>query len=214
MSRTFDDRPSSFRGTYEIQSIILVGWQAYRASHVSFRLHPRVRCTKDLADSVDLRTKDAFGRNPLYYTCLCGHVCAAHFVVIRAYGGVEVRRSPSNPPLYCYSTTTETCLENPQASSWSRFMTTWPFIPTRTVCVKRLVKSTVSPTLQVYLLHKPPAPLLGAHVAHDLSCKTYATNYIYEFPSDSPSHGAIKKRRHIPLLLRKRDWWCGHGEGR
>lgn len=72
--------------------------QASRVSHFFFpRLNPHVRCTKDLADSVDLRTRDAFGRNPLYYTCLCGHVCAAHFVVVRAYGGVEVRRLPPNP---------------------------------------------------------------------------------------------------------------------
>ncbi|CAM9840686.1 unnamed protein product [Ectocarpus sp. 4 AP-2014] len=44
---------------------------------------------KDIADSVDLRRNDDFGRNALYYSCLCGHVHAAHFVVVRAYGDVE-----------------------------------------------------------------------------------------------------------------------------
>eukprot|EP00903_Cladosiphon_okamuranus_P006871 g6692.t1 len=44
---------------------------------------------RDFADSVDLRTSDAFGRNALYYACLCGHVQAAHLVALRAYGGVE-----------------------------------------------------------------------------------------------------------------------------
>lgn len=46
---------------------------------------------KECAGSVDLRANDAFGRNALYYTCLCGHVQAAHFVAVHAYGGVEVR---------------------------------------------------------------------------------------------------------------------------
>ncbi|CBN77060.1 hypothetical protein Esi_0026_0127 [Ectocarpus siliculosus] len=42
-----------------------------------------------IADSVDLRRNDDFGRNALYYACLCGHAHAAHFVVVRAYGDVE-----------------------------------------------------------------------------------------------------------------------------
>ncbi|CAN0463962.1 unnamed protein product [Ectocarpus sp. 12 AP-2014] len=44
---------------------------------------------KGIADSVDLKRNDDFGRNALYYACLCGHVHAAHFVVVRAYGDVE-----------------------------------------------------------------------------------------------------------------------------
>ena len=46
--------------------------------------------SQDLADRVDLRINDAFGRNALYYACLCGHASVAHLVAVRAYGGVEV----------------------------------------------------------------------------------------------------------------------------
>lgn len=45
---------------------------------------------KDLTNEVDLRTPDEFGRNVLYYASLCGHVRAAHFVVVHAYGDVQV----------------------------------------------------------------------------------------------------------------------------
>ncbi|CAM9107052.1 unnamed protein product [Ectocarpus sp. 6 AP-2014] len=48
-----------------------------------------ISALKGIADSVDLRRNDDFGRNALYYACLCGHVHAAHFVVVRAYGDVE-----------------------------------------------------------------------------------------------------------------------------
>ncbi len=50
----------------------------------------RMPYIKDLTHEVDLRTSDEFGRNVLYYASLCGHVRVAHFVVVHAYGDVQV----------------------------------------------------------------------------------------------------------------------------
>lgn len=39
---------------------------------------------------IDLRKNGPFGRNAMYYACLCGHVDAVHFIATHAYGGVKV----------------------------------------------------------------------------------------------------------------------------
>ncbi|CAM9282171.1 unnamed protein product [Scytosiphon promiscuus] len=68
-------------GRLAAERLVCVMCAASKRGHVS--------TLKDLAEHVDLRSRDAFGRNALYYSCLCGHVRAVHFVVVHAYGGIE-----------------------------------------------------------------------------------------------------------------------------
>lgn len=51
---------------------------------------------QDFRDRVDLRQNDSFGRNALYYSCLCGHMDAVHLLTSHVYGGIKVRCRPSS----------------------------------------------------------------------------------------------------------------------
>lgn len=56
------------------------------------------RSEQDLVGRTDLTKSDAFGRNALYYGCLCGHLDAVHFIVQSTVGSVKV--SPEVPATY------------------------------------------------------------------------------------------------------------------
>ncbi|CAN0170574.1 unnamed protein product, partial [Hapterophycus canaliculatus] len=75
------NKSEEYAGRLAAERLASVVCAASKKGHVS--------TLKDLAEHVNLRSGDAFGRNALYYSCLCGHICAAHFVVNHAYGGVE-----------------------------------------------------------------------------------------------------------------------------